>query len=137
VADYRKLEVWSLGRELVVRAYKLAAYLPDSEKFNLISQIQRAVVSIPANIAEGAGRASDAEMLRFTRTALGSLNELETLVLLCGDVGYEFGEELEQFEVATKHLAVKLRNFESSLANAVNKARYVREESSPYEIDSN
>ena len=81
--NYKKLDVWQKGVELVSVAYKLTEKLPRSESFNLISQIQRAAISIPSNIAEGSGRGSDKEFVKFLYIARGSLYELETLFELC------------------------------------------------------
>lgn len=79
---HEKLKVWQLSVALVSRLYTLTGKFPDAERYGLISQIRRSGVSIPANIAEGAARGSDAEYLRFLRISRGSLSELETLLLI-------------------------------------------------------
>jgi four helix bundle protein len=79
---YRKLEVWQEAMTLVELVYKLAQKLPPDERYGLISQMQRAAVSVPANIAEGSGRYYPAEYVRYLLTARGSLMELETHVLI-------------------------------------------------------
>ena len=82
VESYRELKVWNAGMDLAVMAYALTRSLPADERFGLCSQIQRSAASIPANIAEGYGRESRQEFIRFLRVAQGSLKELETHVLL-------------------------------------------------------
>ncbi len=85
---YQDLDVWKLGRELAKEAYRLTAGFPKSEQFGIIAQIRRAAVSIPANIAEGYGRKSAGSFAQFLRVAKGSLNELETLLVLSWDLGF-------------------------------------------------
>lgn len=80
---YRKLEVWQCGMDLVVEVYRLIEAMPSQEKFGLVSQIQRAAVSIPANIAEGYGRVHRGDYVRHLSIARGSLMELETHLTLC------------------------------------------------------
>lgn len=67
--------------------YQVSSYLPANEKFGFVSQIQRASVSIPSNIAEGSGRSSDVEFKRFLEIALGSTYELETQITLISEIG--------------------------------------------------
>ncbi len=76
--DYKKLLIWQKGMEISIETYLLSKSLPDSEKFGLTSQITRAAVSIPSNIAEGCSRSSEKDYLRFLEISLGSTYELET-----------------------------------------------------------
>ena len=80
--NYRSLNVWKRAMELVITAYEVCKKLPQEERFGLSSQIQRAAVSIPANIAEGYGRTHRGDYLRHLSMAMGSLSELETLLIL-------------------------------------------------------
>lgn len=85
---YRELEVWKSAIELVAAVYVLTRCWPESERFALASQIQRASVSVPANIAEGYGRARRGEYLHHLSIARGSLAEVETLLVIAVKVGY-------------------------------------------------
>ena len=79
---HKDLEVWKRSIALVVNIYKLMNELPSDEKFGLISQMRRSAVSVPSNIAEGAGRSSTKEFIRFIDIANGSLSELETQLII-------------------------------------------------------
>lgn len=79
---YRSLAVWKRGIDLVDQIYEATKLWPDSERFGLISQAQRAAVSVPANIAEGYGRTHRLEYLRHLSFARGSLMELETHIII-------------------------------------------------------
>ena len=78
--DYKELDVWKKSIELVETMYKISAKFPSSEVYGLTNQIRRASVSVSSNIAEGAGRSGDKELLYFLNVALGSLAEVETQV---------------------------------------------------------
>ena len=80
--DHKDLDVWIQSMLLVEDIYKLTKNFPSDEKYGLSSQIKRAVVSIPSNIAEGAGRKGDKEFIQFLYIAMGSLSELETQLIL-------------------------------------------------------
>lgn len=82
VESYQDLTVWQKAMETVERCYQLTRTFPNQEVYGMTSQIRRAAVSIPANIAEGWGRESTREFIQFLRIAQGSLKELETLLLL-------------------------------------------------------
>ena len=88
VRNYRDLRVWQKSMDLVVTSYELAKQFPQSELYGLVSQIQRAAVSIPANMAEGHGREHLGDYLHHLSMANGSLMELETHFLLAGRLGY-------------------------------------------------
>src|SRR5918997_4061029 len=85
---HERLEAWGKALDLVVDIYKATESFPKEEKFGLTSQIRRAAVSIPANIAEGAGRNSDKEFAHFLSNAQGSASELETELIIALRLGY-------------------------------------------------
>lgn len=80
--NFRKLKIWQKGIELVKEVYKIASELPKEENYGLRSQITRAVISVPSNIAEGCSRNSDVEYKRYLEIAIGSLFELETQIII-------------------------------------------------------
>lgn len=84
--NFRELKVWQDARILVKEVYSISKLSPDSEKFGLIPQIQRASISIPANIAEGCSKYSNKDFARFLQTSLGSAYELESHFILCEDL---------------------------------------------------
>jgi four helix bundle protein len=80
MTNYKKLEVWTLAMEIVKEIYELTKYYPNDERFGLISQTNRAAVSIPTNIAEGMGRNYTKDTIQFFHVSRGSAYELETLL---------------------------------------------------------
>lgn len=88
IKDYKDLIVWQKAMDLVVEVYALAKLLPKEEMYALSSQIRRAAISIPSNIAEGQARNSTKEFTQFLAIAKGSKAELETQLLLCIRIGY-------------------------------------------------
>ena len=86
--SFRDLVVWQKAHELVLAVYRLTESFPDREKFGLSHQMRRAAVSIPANIAEGFGKRSQAEKARFLNIAEGSLEECRYYLILARDLGY-------------------------------------------------
>lgn len=86
--NFKKFEVWQKARQTVTQIYLLTKQFPEHERFGLTSQIRRAVVSIPSNIAEGAGRNSDKDFTKFLSYALSSSYEVETQLILSCDLGY-------------------------------------------------
>ena len=85
---HKDLEAWKLSMDLVIKIYKITKSFPENEKFALTSQICRAAISIPSNLAEGCGRGSDKDTLRFLDIALGSSAELETQLLIAQALEY-------------------------------------------------
>jgi four helix bundle protein len=86
--DFRKLQVWEKSHALVLGIYQSTQRFPKDELYGLTSQMRRASVSIPANIAEGAGRESIPERVQFIQIANGSASELNYFLLLSRDLGY-------------------------------------------------
>jgi len=86
--NYKELEVWQKSYQLCLEIYRATTEFPREERFGLTSQIRRAVVSVVSNIAEGYGRKTTAEYIRSLYITYGSNCELETQMLLSGDLGY-------------------------------------------------
>lgn len=85
---HKKLDVWKLSMELTREVYRLTADYPAEEKFGLVSQMRRAAVSIPSNLAEGAARSSNNEFRNFLSIARSSLSELDTQLDLSRNLGF-------------------------------------------------
>ena len=88
VRDYKNIFVWQKSYSLVLEIYKITQSFPKHELYGLTSQIRRAAVSIPSNIAEGASRSSEVDFARFLEISLGSAFEMECQLLLAKDLGY-------------------------------------------------
>lgn len=94
---YRDLEVWKRSHALVLRIYALAKTFPGDERFGLTSQLRRAAVSVPSNIAEGSKRRTDQDFARFLNIAEGSLSETDYLLLCAKDLGYVADDDQQEF----------------------------------------
>lgn len=84
---FTELKVWQRGHSLVLSAYRLTTAFPNTERYGLISQLRRAALSVPANIAEGSKQVSRQEYARFLNTAEASLAETEYLLMVSRDLG--------------------------------------------------
>ena len=114
--DFRKLEIWELGMDLTCRIYQIANDLPETEKYGLRSQMTRAEVSIPSNIAEGT-RGSKSELIQFVKIAVGSCNELETQVRICSKIELVSSIETGPLLNEIAKLRSKMINFIRHLKN--------------------
>ncbi len=85
---HKDLEAWKKSIELVKDVYFITKNFPSNEQFGLVSQMRRAAVSIPSNLAEGAARFSDKESIRFIEISLGSLAELETQIIIAKELNF-------------------------------------------------
>ena len=94
--NFKNLRIWVESLKFVKQVFQIAELLPDNEKYGLRSQITRAAVSIPSNIAEGSGRNSDKEFKRFVEIAIGSAFELETQLLIIQELELVKGVNLEK-----------------------------------------
>lgn len=113
LASYNQLEVWKKARVLVCDIYRVTTKFPKDEWFGLTSQMRRAAVSIPSNIAEGCGRQYKKETIQFQFIARGSQYELETELHLAFDLGYITEEELNK----TLELLIECRKLLSGFIN--------------------
>jgi four helix bundle protein len=93
--NYKKLNVWILSISLVKNIYNLTRKFPKEEMFVLTQQLRRAAISIPSNIAEGAGRNSNAQFKNFLQISIGSCFEVETQLIISKELEYISEEELE------------------------------------------
>lgn len=83
-----RLEAWREAMSLVTQVYEVTQTFPSEERYGLSSQLRRAAVSVPSNLAEGAARSSEREFAQFLSIARGSLSELETQLLIASNLGY-------------------------------------------------
>jgi len=119
VRTYRDLEVWQVAYDLCRQVYQVTARFPKPETYGLVSQLRRAAVSVPSNIAEGMGRRSTPEFLRSLRIAYGSNCELETQLLLARDLGYVDSATYERL----RQMAASVERMMSALDRALRKRR--------------
>jgi four helix bundle protein len=115
--NYKELAVWQKARDLVKAVYQSTAAFPREELYGLTSQIRRAAVSIPANIAEGYARNSRKEYVQFVSISYGSASELETLIILAQDLGYLKFELYEGLMSDLKTVLRMLNKLRESLKN--------------------
>ena len=102
---HRDLKVWQYSIELVTEIYQITRNFPKSEMYGLGSQIQRSAVSVPSNIAEGAGRNSEKEFSYFLSIAMGSLSELETQIIISKNIHYL--DEIQFDTLMTKLIEIR------------------------------
>ncbi|WP_397444863.1 four helix bundle protein [Polaribacter sp. R77954] len=112
---YKDLKFWQLSRTFCKDIYQITDSFPESEKFGLVSQLRRASVSVPSNIAEGASRRSNKDFSRFLTIALGSCYEIETQLLLSLDLGFIKNGELEKLNFILNQIIKMMSKFSSSL----------------------
>jgi four helix bundle protein len=103
--NYKDLLVWRKSMDLVTEIYRVSQRFPKEETYGLTSQIRRSAVSIPSNIAEGKGRRTAGEFQQFLIQARGSLLELETQILISGNLGYVKEQIVEELKTKTTELA--------------------------------
>ena len=119
INSYKELIVWQKSIQLVTNIYTLTKNFPADEKFGIISQLNRAVVSIPSNIAEGWGRELSKNYLNFLRISRGSLMEVETLILISKNLNYlnekEFNEIITKIEEVGKILQGLIKSIQLKL----------------------
>src|SRR6266516_2165159 len=116
VQSFSELIVWRKGMDLVEAIYRSTATFPKDELFGLTSQLRRAAVSVPSNIAEGQGRRSTREFLHHLSIAYGSLCEAKTQILIAGRLGYLVPREIERLIELVAKVAKLLNGLSRSLS---------------------
>ncbi len=120
IRTFRDLGVWQKGIELVVECYRASECFPKSELYGLTSQLRRAVVSVPSNIAEGKGRRSTKSYLHFLDIAYGSLTEVETLLEIAARLALLSPEALQLLLDRTSEIGRMLNGLINSLERRLN-----------------
>ncbi|HLN85829.1 MAG TPA: four helix bundle protein [Candidatus Limnocylindrales bacterium] len=113
---YKDLVVWQRAMDLVTEIYRSTEAFPKEEIYGLTSQIRRAAVSVPANIAEGQGRLTPGEFRQFLGYARGSLLELETLIVAAGNLNYLDHDTVTSLSSRTSEVGKILNGLVNSLA---------------------
>ena len=111
--DFHKLGIWQRSHQLTLDVYKVSKSFPKDELFGLTSQIRRAASSIPTNIAEGCGRASNKDFAHFLQIAIGSASEVEYELLLAHDLEYindEAFNKLTSETIAIRKMIIKYQS---------------------------
>jgi four helix bundle protein len=108
--SFRELDMWRLGKTIVIEIYRLTRSFPKEELYGLTSQMRRAAISIPANIAEGFNRRHNAEFRQLLYVALGSCAELETQIEIAHDLAFITASELSSILENLDHESRMLRN---------------------------
>ncbi|MEO5674382.1 MAG: four helix bundle protein [Chitinophagales bacterium] len=118
--SYQDLILWQKSMDFSVKVYQITEKFPADEKFGLISQINRAVVSIPSNIAEGAGRDSKKEFSQFLSIALGSSYEAQTQLILAHRIGFISAAELKLLSEHSLEIQKMIFGLKKSIASRLN-----------------
>ena len=115
--NFNNLKIWQLAIELAKEIYRTTESYPKEEIYALISQMQRAAVSIPSNIAEGAGRETDKDFSHFLSIALGSSFELYTQIVLSKEIGYIDHTQTEKLQKMTIELQKMISAYKKKIDN--------------------
>ena len=113
--SFKDLKVWERAIELTALIYRSTKEFPKEEKFGLISQIRRSAVSVPSNIAEGAGRNTDGEFKQFLGIAKGSLYELETLLIISNKINLMSKNEYKELVSLIEEISKMISGLKKSL----------------------
>ena len=113
--DFHKLGIWQRSHQLTLDVYKVSKSFPKDELFGLTSQIRRAASSVPTNIAEGCGRASNKDLANFLQIAIGSASEVEYELLLAHDLEYINDEAFNKLTSETIAIRKMITKYKSEL----------------------
>lgn len=115
--NYQDLKLWQKALSLVKEIYQMTSKFPREEMFGMTSQVKRSAISIPSNIAEGAGRNGDKEFTHFLSISQGSSFELETQMILSNDLGFISHSELDELISRLQEIQKMNRSLQNSFFN--------------------
>jgi len=113
--NFKRLNIWIKSMAMVKEIYVLTNKFPKTEQYGLVSQMQRAAVSIPANIAEGSAKSSNKDFSRFLEMSLGSTYELETLTIIAKELIYINSETFDSIDKQIQEVQLMIKSFNSQL----------------------
>ena len=113
--NFKKYDVWRLSHELVLKVYKITSNFPESEKYQLITRMERAAYSIPSNSSKGCGRDSEKDFNKFVQICLGSANELDYFFILSRDLSLIDSDTYEKLSTEINEIKKKLFNLGKKL----------------------
>lgn len=119
IKNYEDLKVWQKAMDLVEAVYQATSSFPKDELYGLVSQLRRAAVSVPSNIAEGSSRRGKGEYIRFVNIASGSLAELETQLMLAQRLNFITINKLTEYKTQTQEIGKMLFALQKSLAEKI------------------
>ncbi|KAF0153130.1 MAG: S23 ribosomal protein [Ignavibacteria bacterium] len=115
--DFTKLKIWERSHQLVLKIYEVTKELPKEELYGLTSQLRRASVSIPTNIAEGCGKFTSKDFSRYLTIAIGSLSEVQYLLYLIRELKFISEEIISPLEIEANDLKKMIYSYQSKLSN--------------------
>ena len=113
--NYKELKIWKKSMDLVQNVFQLTASFPNSEKYGLIDRIKRRSISVPSNIAEGAGRTTNKDFSRFLSISRGSLNELNTQLIISCRLNFIENDQLNELEIKINEIQKMIYKFNQGL----------------------
>lgn len=116
--NFKRLKIWTESIKLVGMSYKLTAPFPDSERFNLVSQMNRSAVSIPSNIAEGSSKSTDKHFKKYLENSLGSAFEWETQLVVAHNESFLSREKFDELEDKILQIQKMIGSFMDNLGNS-------------------
>ena len=119
--NYKNLHIWQDGIKLAKKIYEVTSTFPANEKFGIVSQMTRAAVSIPSNIAEGAGRNSTKDFVNFLSIAIGSIFELHTQLTICEQIGFIDEATAKQLDEQTFALQQQITAYKQKIEGSASR----------------
>ena len=113
--NFKRLNIWIKSMVLVKEIYLITNKFPKTEQYGLASQMQRAAVSIPVNIAEGSAKSSNKDFFRFLEISLGSICELETMTIIAKELNYINSDSFNSLDKQIQETALMIKSFKSQL----------------------